>query len=118
MENWESFKGLGYSTAEIQQLVSMGVASGYMAVLVLGFYVSSREVAILYANPELLWLLCPALLYWINRAWLIGHRGLMNDDPVVFCPERPKKLLDWDPSRHCDVPVEIRPPLPPILKGL
>jgi 4-hydroxybenzoate polyprenyltransferase len=84
VENRESFKGRGYSTAEIQQLVSMGVASGYMAVLVLGFYVSSREVAILYASPEMLWLLCPALLYWINRAWLIGHRGLMNDDPVVF----------------------------------
>ena len=83
-ENQEAIQGRGYSTVDIQQLVSMGVASGYMAVLVLGFYVSSREVAILYVSPEMLWLLCPALLYWINRAWLLGHRGLMNDDPVVF----------------------------------
>ena len=44
------------STLDIQQLVSMGIASGYMAVLGLGFYASSREVAILYASPEMLWL--------------------------------------------------------------
>jgi len=31
-----------------------------------------------------LWLLCPLLLYWISRAWLIAHRGDMHDDPVVF----------------------------------
>ena len=84
LENQESIKGRGYSTLDIQQLVSMGIASGCMAVLVLGFYVSSREVAILYASPEMLWLLCPALLYWINRAWLLGHRGKMDEDPVVF----------------------------------
>ena len=27
---------------------------------------------------------CPLLLYWISRAWLLAHRGLMHDDPVVF----------------------------------
>jgi len=32
----------------------------------------------------MLWLLCPALLYWISRAWLLAHRGAMHDDPVVF----------------------------------
>ena len=32
----------------------------------------------------MLWLLCPLLLFWISRAWMIAHRGLMRDDPVVF----------------------------------
>jgi hypothetical protein len=24
------------------------------------------------------------LLYWISRTWVIAHRGIMHDDPVVF----------------------------------
>jgi hypothetical protein len=24
------------------------------------------------------------LLFWISRAWLIAHRGQMDDDPIVF----------------------------------
>jgi hypothetical protein len=31
-----------------------------------------------------LWLLCPLLLYWVSRVWLIAYRGAMHDDPVVF----------------------------------
>jgi hypothetical protein len=29
-------------------------------------------------------LICPLLLYWISRVWLLTTRGLMHDDPVVF----------------------------------
>jgi hypothetical protein len=28
--------------------------------------------------------MCPLLLYWISRVWIIAHRGAMHDDPVVF----------------------------------
>ncbi|MEM7366747.1 MAG: hypothetical protein AAF525_22245, partial [Pseudomonadota bacterium] len=28
--------------------------------------------------------ICPLLLYWISRMWLLAHRKEMNDDPVVF----------------------------------
>jgi len=39
---------------------------------------------VLYRHPQILWMLCPLLLYWVSRAWLIAHRGAMHDDPVVF----------------------------------
>jgi len=29
-------------------------------------------------------LVCPLLLFWISRVWLIAHRGQMHDDPIVF----------------------------------
>jgi hypothetical protein len=29
-------------------------------------------------------LVCPLLLYWISRVWLLTTRGQMHDDPVVF----------------------------------
>jgi len=80
----ETDQSRGYSTSDIDQLASMGSASGYITALVLGLYINSEDVKSLYAYPELLWLICPLILYWISRAWLIARRGAMDDDPVVF----------------------------------
>jgi 4-hydroxybenzoate polyprenyltransferase len=77
-------KSRGYSTADIEQLASMGSASGYITALVLGLYINSEDVKALYVHPEILWLICPLILYWISRAWLVARRGQMDDDPVVF----------------------------------
>lgn len=74
----------GYSIADIEQLASMGSASGYMTALVLGLYINSEDVKSLYAHPQRLWLICPLILYWISRAWLVARRGDMNNDPVIF----------------------------------
>jgi 4-hydroxybenzoate polyprenyltransferase len=41
-------------------------------------------VETLYRHPEVLWALCPLMLYWITRVWVVSHRGLMHDDPVMF----------------------------------
>jgi 4-hydroxybenzoate polyprenyltransferase/phosphoserine phosphatase len=76
--------GRGYAPGDLDLLRQMGISSGYLAVLVFALYVQSATVASLYRRPELLWLLCPMLLYWVSRAWLLTHRGEMHDDPVVF----------------------------------
>lgn len=76
--------GRDYCDGDLPFLVSMGLASGSISVLVLGLYISSHEVTALYRHPELLWFLCPPMLYWITRTWLLAHRGQMNEDPVVF----------------------------------
>ena len=76
--------GRGYSTDDLSLIQSMGAASGYIAVLVFALYINSPESVALYDRPQVLWLICPALLYWISRAWFIAHRGGMHDDPVVF----------------------------------
>ena len=31
-----------------------------------------------------LWLICPLLLYWVSRIWLLAGRGDMNEDSLVF----------------------------------
>ncbi len=74
----------GYVFADLEQLCNFGSASGYLSVLVLALWASSVEVRQLYHKPELLWLLCPVLLYWISRLWLITHRGKLDQDPVLF----------------------------------
>lgn len=76
--------GRGYGVDDLPLVQSLGTASGYIAVLVFALYINSPESLELYRRPEVLWLLCPMLLYWISRAWVIAHRGGMHDDPVVF----------------------------------
>jgi 4-hydroxybenzoate polyprenyltransferase len=79
-----STSGRGYRVDDLPLVQSLGTASGYLAVLVLALYINSTASEALYRRPEVLWLLCPLLLFWISRAWMIAHRGLMRDDPVVF----------------------------------
>jgi 4-hydroxybenzoate polyprenyltransferase len=76
--------GRGYWVGDLEQIASFGAASGYISVLVLALYVNSHEIAKLYANPTLVWLACPLLLYWISRIWLMARRGIVHDDPLVF----------------------------------
>ena len=74
----------GYEVIDKELLASLGCGSGYVAVLVLALYISSGKAEILYTRHQLIWLLCPLLLYWISYVWLIAHRGAMHDDPLVF----------------------------------
>jgi 4-hydroxybenzoate polyprenyltransferase/phosphoserine phosphatase len=76
--------GRGWGRQDLQLVSSLGCAAGYIAVLVLALYIQDSRTAALYSQPQLIWLACPLLLYWISRTWLIAHRGQMHDDPVVF----------------------------------
>lgn len=76
--------GRAYRPDDLSVLQPMGVASGYLGVLVLALYINSAASEALYRHPQFLWLVCPCLLYWISRAWFVAHRGKMTDDPIVF----------------------------------
>ncbi|HSN15187.1 MAG TPA: UbiA family prenyltransferase [Anaeromyxobacteraceae bacterium] len=76
--------GRGYRLEERSLLSAMGVAAAFVSVLVLALYVSSEAVTRLYSYPRWLWLLCPIVLYWLSRLWLVAFRGEMDDDPVLF----------------------------------
>ena len=68
-----------------QPIIGMiGISCGLLAVLVLAFYMDSDEVSDLYQHKVLLWLLCPLLMYWVGRIWLLSSRSLVHGDPVVF----------------------------------
>jgi 4-hydroxybenzoate polyprenyltransferase/phosphoserine phosphatase len=76
--------GRAYRTVDMETLASLGAASGYLAVMVMAFYINSDKVFEQYRRPEALWLFCPMMLYWISRMWVLTRRGEMHDDPVVF----------------------------------
>ena len=79
----EQVRRRGYIRGDREWLGSMGGASGYLSVLVLALYINSEQVVALYRAPLLLWLVCPLLLFWTSRMWLLAHRGRIHDDPIV-----------------------------------
>jgi len=76
--------GRGYEVADLRLLEMLGSASGYVSVLVLALYMNSDQMRSLYGQSRLLWLVCPLILYWITRLWLLANRGHLDDDPVLF----------------------------------
>jgi 4-hydroxybenzoate polyprenyltransferase len=76
--------GRGYRTDDIYVLTDLGISSAFVATAVFALYINSREVQLLYANPKVLWALCPLILYWFSRVWVLTLRGQMHDDPIIF----------------------------------
>jgi hypothetical protein len=50
-------------------------------------------VLLLYTHADVLWLVCPVMLYWISRVWMLAYRNRMDDDPVVFAVKDSKSYL-------------------------
>jgi len=76
--------GRGYVVKDRELLAMFGTASSFAAVVILCLYARSPEVISLYgSSTELLWL-CPLVLYWLTRVWLLAGRGELDHDPVLF----------------------------------
>ena len=86
-------KGRGYLHEDAELISSMGVCCGYLSVLVLGMYVTHPAVIEIYHIPRVLWLICPVLLWWVSRVWLLAHRREMHNDPVLFALKDRQSLI-------------------------
>jgi 4-hydroxybenzoate polyprenyltransferase len=86
-------RGRGYCAADLPLLAGFGTGSGCVSVLVFALYINSEKVVQFYKNPAALWLLCPLLLYWIARVWLLASRGELSDDPLDFAARDPQTWL-------------------------
>lgn len=81
--------GRGYRRADLDMLAQLGVSSGFSAVVVMALYVDAAGKQGLYRIPELIWLVCPIILFTISRIWVLAKRREMPDDPVMFI------IKDW-----------------------
>ncbi len=86
-------RGRGYRAEDLSLVATMAIASGYVSVLVMALYLNSPDVLELYGRPQLLWGVCPVLLFWITRMVMVTHRGEMDDDPVVYAVRDRVSLL-------------------------
>jgi len=74
----------GYEQVDKSTIQVLGLSSMVMSVLVLVLYLRSPEVTLLYRHSEMLRLVCPVLLYWFGRIWIVAGRGRMHSDPIIF----------------------------------
>jgi 4-hydroxybenzoate polyprenyltransferase/phosphoserine phosphatase len=80
----EAGAGRAYRTDDLPVIRGVALSAGHAAVMVFALYINSPKVSGLYSRPELLWLVCPLLLYWLIRMVMATHRGRMTDDPIVY----------------------------------
>ncbi len=79
-----ALKVRGYFAGDLELVTINGTVSGYCSVLVAALYINGDHAAGIYHHPAGLWLVCPLLLYWISRIWMLAHRGELHEDPVLF----------------------------------
>ena len=79
-----SLHGRGYYHGDGRFIQMLGIAAGFISVLVLALYIDSTASEQLYRMPQVVWGGVAVLLYWVSWIWLKAHRGEMHDDPVVF----------------------------------
>jgi len=82
-----------YKIDDLSIVAALAAAAGFNAVVVFTLYISSDTVRELYRRPQMLWLVCPILMYWIARGLMMAHRRLMDDDPIVFAIRDKVSLL-------------------------
>lgn len=83
-ENRTESVGRGYEVGDISILMPAGVSAGNISVLIVALYINSEKVIKMYFVPEFLWGLCPLLVYWLGRIWIVTARGYMTEDPLVY----------------------------------
>ncbi len=77
--------GRGYRFSDGPLLLTFGIATSIVAILILTLYIASDAFPTgAYQHPQWLWLIAPIVLLWTMRVWLLCFRGEMHDDPVTF----------------------------------
>ena len=83
--------------------MAQGIASGYLAVMVLALYTNTEISQRLYARHDYFWGICLLLLYWISYLWMMATRARIVGDPVMFALSDRVSLglwRAWDYSPH------------------
>lgn len=76
--------GRGYARRDLPALLAFGISTGVVSVLVLALFVDSTPAQLKYPHHERLWMVCPAVWFWLARIWLETSRGRMHHDPLVY----------------------------------
>ena len=82
--NQEILHGRGYSFKNLKMVSMLSKIFAITSIFIFVLYLNSSQVINLYSTPEVLWIVCLILLYWISRILFISNKGKMNDDPIIF----------------------------------
>ncbi len=85
----DTLVGRGYRGSDAAPVMMFGVASAFLASLVLALYIDNQKALEIFTRPDALWVFAPLLVFWMSRVWLLAHRRELDEDPVKFA------MTDW-----------------------
>lgn len=74
----------GYTSDDFPVLLSIASASCFASVLTLALYIGDSRSLKYYSNVQILFILCPILIFWMSRLLIYINRGKILCDPVYF----------------------------------
>jgi len=83
MNEDKAISGRGYVASDKPIVLGFGMTATAMTMLSFVIYGVIAKQPVL-ASPISVFIVGSVALYWIMRVWLLAHRGILNDDPVLF----------------------------------
>lgn len=80
----KEISGRGYKVTDKKIIHFISVSSGFISILILIFYINSSEIIKLYSYPEILWIVCLIILFWVSRLIVKSNKGEIEDDPLMY----------------------------------
>jgi 4-hydroxybenzoate polyprenyltransferase/phosphoserine phosphatase len=83
-------QGRGYRSDDWPLTLVFGIGTGLTSVLIMLLYLTN-DAAPSGFYPDIAWLyvIPAAITLWIMRIWLLSHRTVLDDDPIVFALRDP-----------------------------
>jgi hypothetical protein len=76
--------GRGYSIKNRKNIYRIASITSWISILILIFYINSPQITQLYTAPNILWIVCVIMFFWITRIIYFSNKGKIKDDPIVF----------------------------------
>ena len=76
--------GRGYTTRHKKMIYWIAILTGWISILILIFHINSPEVIKQYSSPNILWIICFVMFFWISRIIHVSSKGKIKDDPIVY----------------------------------
>lgn len=76
--------GREYTIKHKKMIYWIAILTGWISILVLIFHINSPVVIKQYSFPDILWIICFVMLFWISRIIYVSNKGQIKDDPIVY----------------------------------
>jgi len=76
--------GRGYRVSDLSMVSMITLSSGFISILVAGFYINSLSAITLYSQLWTLGGTCLVLLFWLIKIIFASSRGLIYGDPIIY----------------------------------
>lgn len=89
----EMIPGRGYKPSDWPLTLNLGGASAVAAIIVIVLYLTEEAFPSgSYSTTGFLWAAPVLIALWVQRIWLLAHRGDLDDDPVAFAVKDPVSI--------------------------